>query len=202
MTVPHVPHQEKILLNVFAQMAHLIMDSSAMTVIINVILVITTKNVPNVTESEKTPQIVTVQLDIMMPVLTHVNNVRPDVLNVKDITDVQYVLTQVSEVELLVNVQMDTLMILMVLHVLKKLKQKKKMSSQLLFMMLTQLHTSNLTQNLSLPSMKFLLDSIINSCSETQTELNYLFQEKIGSELLVLQKLEIMVLMPTQEIEN
>jgi hypothetical protein len=45
-------------------------------------------------------------------------------------------------------------------------------------------------------------DSIINSCSDYQQELNNMSQEKTGSELPDLLKLEIMEMMKTPEIEN
>jgi len=69
-------------------------------------------------------------------------------------------------------------------------------------MMMNQLFKLTLTHQPLLMITKLVSDSIINSCSDYQQELKILFQEKIGSELLDLPKLEIMVQVKPPEIED
>jgi len=112
--------------NVPVQMVNLTTDISVVIVTINVLLVKHLILVKLVMVSEKMPQTVLAQQVIMTLVFLHVKNVKLDVLNVMDTTNVPNVITTLKEVELLVNVQMDMSMLLMVLlvmnHQLKLLK--------------------------------------------------------------------------------
>lgn len=83
-TVPNVTHQEPVLQIVHAQMDSMIMETLVLVVPTTVLLVTTEKNVPLVMTSEKTHQLVNVQLDTMILVKLNVNYVE---LNVKPVIE-------------------------------------------------------------------------------------------------------------------
>lgn len=163
-----------MLQNVNVLKVNMIMDIYAVTVTINVLLVMMELLVRLVMDSEKMHQTVIAPVVIMMLVLPLVKNVNLDVKLVMVTTNVLNVITKLKEVELLVNVQKDMLMLTMVLLVMKHPLKLKKISSQPVLMILVPLLQLKLTHNLLFQVTKLLLDSITNSNSETLKELNYL----------------------------
>lgn len=69
-------------------------------------------------------------------------------------------------------------------------------------MMMSHQFKLTLTHPLFPLIMKLVLDSIINSYSDYHQELKLIYQEKTGSELLELQKLEIMETVKPPEIDT